>query len=91
MHKFMKYGVPVLLLLALGACASQPAPPVPDVPGFFSGLWHGAIAPLAFVGGLFTDIRMYAFPNTGSWYDFGFLIGLSIVWGGGGVSVAYNR
>jgi hypothetical protein len=34
---------------------------------------------------------MYAFPNTGSWYDFGFLIGLSVVWGGGGVSIVYKR
>jgi len=91
MHRMLKYGVPALLLMVLSACASQPSPPIPDVPGFFSGLWHGAIAPIAFVGGLLSDIRMYAFPNTGSWYDFGFLIGLSVVWGGGGVSIVHKH
>lgn len=32
---------------------------------------------------LFNDeVRMYAFPNDGRWYDFGFLLGISC-WGGG--------
>jgi len=31
-------------------------------------------------------VRMYAFPNVGRWYDFGFLIGLSF-WGSGGSHV----
>jgi len=69
-------------LLALSACASQP-PGHPGSPAFWSGLWHGFVAPIAFICSLFNeDIRMYAFPNAGRWYDFGFLIGLS-AWGGG--------
>ncbi|MGQ3075927.1 MAG: hypothetical protein ACT7A5_33025 [Ferrovibrionaceae bacterium] len=74
------------LLLIVAGCATQPVPPGATVPGFFFGLFHGFIAPIAFVIGLFTDIRMYAFPNSGSWYDFGFLIGIS-AWGGGGAVV----
>jgi len=73
----------LILPFVLGACAHQPAPlPLGDHPGFFSGLWHGATAPIAFVGSIFTDVRIYAFPNSGGWYDFGFLLGLA-AWGGG--------
>jgi len=40
--------------------------------GFFSGLWHGIIAPLSFIGSLINDnIAMYAVNNNGGWYDFG--------------------
>ncbi len=51
-------------------------------PGFWHGLVHGLVAPFAFVGSLFTDVRMYAWPNRGPWYDFGFLLGIA-VWAGG--------
>ena len=90
MNKVAKYSIAALLILSVAACATQPGQPINDLPGFFSGLWHGAIAPFAFIGGLLVDVRMYAFPNSGSWYDFGFLIGLSVVWGGGG-TVVYRR
>ena len=65
--------------LLITSCASQPYPNAYDPPGFFVGLWHGAISPLAFVGSIFFDIRMYAFPNSGVWYDFGFVIGLLVM------------
>lgn len=76
-----------LLLLALAAallaaCAHQPGVgPYIEAPGFFHGLLHGIIAPFAFAGSIFTDVRMYAWPNRGVWYDFGFLLGIG-VWGG---------
>jgi len=58
--------------------------------GFFSGLWHGIIAPVSFVGSLFFDhIAMYAVNNNGGWYDFGFVLGAGILFGGG--SKASNR
>ena len=38
----------------------------------------------SFIGSLFTDARIYAFPNSGVWYDFGYLIGASLFLGGGG-------
>jgi hypothetical protein len=76
--------------LALTACAGQP-PGEAGAPHFWEGLGHGLIAPIAFVIGLFQDeVRMYAFPNAGRWYDFGFLIGLSL-WGGGGSAAAARR
>lgn len=55
--------------------------------GFFSGLWHGIIAPVSFILSLFMDnIAMYAVNNTGGWYDFGFVLGAGILFGGGGRS-----
>ncbi len=53
--------------------------------GFLSGLWHGIIAPISFVGSLFMDdVAMYAVNNNGGWYDFGFVIGAGILFGGSG-------
>lgn len=72
------------LALMLG-CATQPAVPrflTGDPPGFLLALAHGVLAPFALVGSLFTEYRIYAFPNTGFFYDLGFLLGLSF-WGGG--------
>lgn len=54
--------------------------------GFWSGLWHGWIAPFAFIGSLFSDdIAVYAVNNTGGWYDFGFVLGI------GGFSFGFSR
>ena len=47
-----------------------------DLPGFFLGIWHGLLAPWTLILRLFLDIKMYAFPNNGWLYDFGFLIGI---------------
>ena len=62
--------------LLLASCASRPMGVEGD-PGFFLGLWHGLVAPLAFVVSLFSDeVRMYAFPNVGRLYDLGFILRL---------------
>ena len=72
-----------LVLLGLAACAERPMGS-PGDPAFVRGLIDGLLAPISFALSLFSDsIRMYAFPNVGRWYDFGFLIGLA-AWGGGG-------
>ncbi len=63
--------------LALTACATQPDVPGADLPGFFWGLLHGWIAPPALIAELFTDYRIYAYPNSGGWYDLGFVLGAS--------------
>ncbi len=77
--------VTVVLALSLAACAATQPPAVPpiDAPGFWKGLWHGFIAPITFFVSLFSDaVRIYAFPNTGRWYDFGFMLGISGFSGG---------
>jgi hypothetical protein len=46
------------------------------------GLWHGVVAPFALFAHIFdNNIRIYAFPNSGGWYDFGFILGVG-AWGG---------
>lgn len=55
-----------------------------DVYGFWGGLWHGIIAPFSFIISLFdSDVVMYACNNNGGWYDFGFVLGAGILFGGG--------
>ncbi len=52
-------------------------------PGFWLGLWHGFIAPVTFIVSLFSDaVRVYAVPNLGRWYDFGFMLGIGGFSGG---------
>jgi len=58
--------------------------------GFWAGLWHGLVAPISFIGSLFSDkIAMYAINNNGGWYNFGFVLGAGILFGGG--SKASNK
>lgn len=67
------------LALVLTSCLASQAPGarVPSEPSFLLGLWHGFMAPLSFIISLFTDaVRVYAVPNVGRWYDFGFLLGI---------------
>lgn len=58
----------------LAGCATQ-NPTGTDHPAFLLGLFHGLVAIMALVGSLFFRIRIYAFPNSGFWYDAGFVIG----------------
>jgi hypothetical protein len=83
----------VLLVLALAvtACAPGANPEIGTpseagtVAGFWLGLWHGIIAPVTFIISLFTDsVNFYEVHNSGNWYDFGFVLGAGILFGGGG-------
>jgi hypothetical protein len=68
------------------ACASQPSSDSFGAPGFFMGFLHGFLALFSFIGSWFTDVRIYAFPNSGGWYDFGYLLGVASFFGGSGAS-----
>jgi hypothetical protein len=72
--------------LLIQSCATQPPPAQLSPPGFFSGLLHGFLILFSFIASLFTDFRIYAFPNSGGWYDFGYLLGAMAFLGGGGAS-----
>ena len=67
-------------LAALSACATQSAAAVaPAAPGFLLGLWHGFIFPVAWVISLFAaEVSVYAVPNNGGWYDFGYFLGIVV-------------
>lgn len=72
-------------------CATQSVTNVTNPPGFFRGLLHGFIILFSFIASLFTDYRIYAFPNAGGWYDFGFLLGVMFFFGGGGAGTCKRR
>ena len=83
--------IAILAVLLLAGCAAGANPTV-DVldadgksAGFWSGLWNGIISPVTFVISLFSDnVNVYDVYNSGNWYDFGFMFGVSIIFGGGG-------
>lgn len=76
----MKYIIYLLIFLILSGCADyvplEQAANIPKV-GFWHGLWHGIIFPIAWVISLFSkSTAIYAIYNNGGWYDFGFFIGV---------------
>ena len=88
--KKLKY-LPVIILLITAAavftagCATQPVEITSEnPPGFWWGLVHGFILFFSFIASLFTSYEIYAFPNSGGWYDLGFLLGVMMFFGGGG-------
>lgn len=66
--------------MLLAACATQAPSAVQHAattPGFLLGVWHGFIFPVAWVLSLFLpEVAVYAVPNDGGWYDFGFFVGV---------------
>lgn len=74
----MKLALPACLKTACAASQAASAI-VPGAPGFWLGLWHGFIFPLAWIVSLFSDkIAVYAVPNSGGWYDFGYFLGIVV-------------
>jgi hypothetical protein len=58
--------------------------------GFFWGVWHGWVAPISLILGLFKHhIRVYEAVNRGWIYDFGFYI--AVISGFGGLSLFRKR
>ena len=81
------FSATLVLVIILSGCADVTnidACRTEEPAGFLSGLWHGVIAPFSFIASVFTDsIAMYEINNNGTWYDFGFVIGAGILFGGG--------
>jgi hypothetical protein len=91
----MKYAFILLLAaalaLALSGCFPGTSAYGPKEPaGFFSGIWHGWIAPVSLIVGLFRpDVRIYEVYNTGWPYDCGFYI--AVIAGFGGVALSRKK
>lgn len=85
-QRALRPGVACAALLLLAGCASQIPETVvagDEAPGFLWGLWHGFVFPWAWIGSLFDrDIAVYAVPNGGGWYDFGYFLGITVLGGG---------
>ncbi len=91
MKNALMLAMAILVLVTMAGCAPGPneLAKSPDdegeVAGFWLGLWHGIIAPITFIISLFSEnVHMYDVHNNGNWYNFGFLLGASIILGGGG-------
>ncbi len=87
-----------ILVIILAGCAPGPnklvdtADPEGEVAGFWLGLWQGIIAPVTFIISLFSDkVDIYEVHNNGGWYNFGFLLGVIIIFGGSGGGAARGR
>jgi hypothetical protein len=86
MNRAFRTTAAIGLVLVLAACARAVPDAVEhgrDTPGFLWGLWHGFVFPFAWIGSLFDPrIAVYAVPNNGGWYDFGFFLGVTVLGGG---------
>jgi hypothetical protein len=79
--------VMVAVVLVLAACAAGANPVAqanqPDAAGFWLGLWQGLISPITFLISLFNnDVNIYEVNNNGNWYNFGFMLGVAVVFSG---------
>jgi hypothetical protein len=79
--------VMIAAVLVLAACAAGANTVAhanqPDAAGFWLGLWQGLISPITFLISLFNnDVNIYEVNNNGNWYNFGFMLGVAVVFSG---------
>jgi hypothetical protein len=91
---FMKR-LPVMILIlglvfVLASCAPGPndlektLSAKGKIAGFWLGVWHGLISPVTFIISVFSpNVRLYEVHNSGSWYNFGFVLGAGLFLSGG--------
>ncbi len=81
----------VLALVILSSCApGVSGRSEKDRAGFFSGIWHGWIAPVTLIWQIFdSDVRIYEVYNKGWTYDLGFY--MAIIAGFGGLALSRKR
>ena len=79
------------LTFVVTGCAKESIDSVEDPPGFLKGLFHGFIVLFSFIGSIFTDFKIYSIYNSGVWYDFGFILGVMMFFGGSGAGVKKKR
>lgn len=66
----------LITLITIAGCMPGDGSYTAEEPaGFFWGVWHGLIAPISLIWGLFNaEIRLYEPLNTGWAYDLGFYL-----------------
>jgi hypothetical protein len=88
-HRFIvALAITAALLLASCTPGVNPTTGLPGVlgttAGFWTGLWRGFISPVTFIISLFSkNVSIYEVHNNGNWYNFGFMLGISMILGGG--------
>lgn len=83
---FLMFVFVVFAAIFMTGCANPSDCVISEDPsGFWWGLWNGLTCFFAFFGSLFSDnIVIYDTNNNGGWYDFGFVLGAGILFGGSG-------
>jgi hypothetical protein len=80
----------LVLASVLVACAHQPPSGGPPLPGLLLGLIHGYISLFSLIASLFFPVRIYDFPNSGFFYDLGFIVGVFAFYGSGRTTYVYT-
>ncbi|OGO75928.1 MAG: hypothetical protein A2203_12065 [Chromatiales bacterium RIFOXYA1_FULL_46_5] len=88
---FVKYKKLLLFIVATGilaGCATQPGAGqnTSEAMSLLMGLFHGFCIVFSLIASFFTDVRIYAYPNAGGWYDIGYVAGAAMFLGGSGAS-----
>lgn len=91
MNRFALFALALLLLALIAGCFPGGGHSTPDDrAGFFTGVWHGWIAPLSLLVGIFDEeVRVYEVNNTGWWYDLGFYV--AVIAGFGGIALTRRK
>ncbi len=91
MKKLFIVSVAIVTILLFAGCVAGNNPSIymlnteGKISGFWMGLWHGVISPVTFIISLFSkNVNLYEVYNNGGWYNFGFILGMSIIFGGSG-------
>jgi hypothetical protein len=97
-HQLAKTILLFAAITLLSACAAGPNSAVATaaadgaIAGFWSGLWHGIIAPVTFILSLFMEtVSMYEVHNNGGWYNAGFILGVAMLFSGSGGAAGRRR
>jgi hypothetical protein len=98
MKKALVVVLMIIVVLSIAGCAPGPNSFINTnsdkgyVPGFWYGLWNGATSPVTFIISLFNSkVQMYEVHNNGGWYNFGFILGISVAFGGSAGGAARRR
>ena len=81
-------GLLLAVVLLFSSCLPGDGKNSADKPAnFLMGIWHGWVAPVSVIAGIFKgNIRVYEVNNSGWWYDLGFY--MAIISGFGGITLS---
>jgi hypothetical protein len=90
MKKILTILMLAIIIFSLTSCLAGPNPMAKKaddegkVAGFWTGVWHGFLAPVTFIISLFSDkVTFYEVHNNGGWYNFGFVLAAGLFLSGG--------
>jgi len=81
----------IFVIFLVSSCAAGTTEYIDSEAGFFSGIWHGWIAPFSIILHFIYDdgIRIYETRNSGIGYDIGFYV--AIISGFGSLSLTRRK